>query len=625
MLCIILTRSKLFAGVYTDTTELLPLSSREYIDYGGKTMLQVLDTNLDKIGKAYEQYAKKANLNVPKRKIPTSVAFAVGNLRKDGSLYDSNEIHDFFSKSKNAANFDLLYAEHLPLSYLRGMNGNPKLAKESCVVLEAMDDCLNLCYCNIPNGKLNGKAQGTDAFRYISYKEIGQSAAMQGLLDEVVSQFTNAGLKVDAKSKASLMSQLSSNLSKPASDSTYSLNRSTGRVSIKAELNLSARRHEEVSVTNLPSLKDRLSKEQVDSLGINKVVLLGEYLDNRVLKDYLTKDLRLGAKVLNPLKDKSQGELLAITKGVGLTAKEIAKLRAEEARRRAEEEARRKAVERERRLKEEREKLLTDIRHTCVDASKKNDYEERFAAIGAKLNMPREVIVWNIQEALSSASLQVAVTPASTSFASSSRSTQVAVSNPNGNKIPSLQELFDIKGVLIDPEFATKKATLRGKPGNKVVRMIDRASIGNRQKMANFEKLYNKELVYYQELSEIKDVAEGKYYYRDFIPRFTLKEYVKKVGLDKKASFEKLSSKDIKFVMSIFDEVRSLPVPHANLNEFNILVLQEGLLKRTTEIKFVGFTSEDCSVSKMEERIHTVFSTLMKPKVYAEFRKNLNL
>ena len=624
MLCIILTRSKLFAGVYNGTTELLPLSSREYIDYGGKTMLQALDTSLDKIGKAYEQYAKKASLNVTTGKIPTSVAFAVGNLRKDGSLYDRNEIQDFFKKSKNAAKFDLLYAEHLPLSYLRGMNGNPRLAKESCVVLEAMDDCLNLCYCNIPNGKLNGKAKGTDDFRYISYKEIGQNAAAQGLLDEVISQFTNAGLKIDAKGKASLMSQLATSLEKPVSDNVYSLARSTGRVSIKAELNLSARRHEEVAVVNHQSLKDRLSKDQVEALGINKVVLLGDYLDNRVLKDYLVKELKLGAKVLNPLKEKGNAELLAITKGVGLTANEIAKARAEEARIRAEEEARRKALERERRLKEEREKLLTDIRRSCLDPSKKNEYEERFVAVGAKLNMPREVIVWNIQEALSSASLQVTVAPVPT-FSSASRNTQLVVSEQNGVKAPRLIEIFDIKGVLIDPEFATKKATLRGKPGNRVVRLIDQASLGNAQKQANFEKLYNKELVYYQELSEIKDAAEGKYYYRDFIPRFTLKEYVKKVGLDKKASFEKLSSKDIKFVMSVFDEVRSLPVPHANLNEFNILVLQEGLLKRSTEIKFVGFTSEDCSVSKMEERIHAVFSTLMKPKVYAEFRKNLNL
>ena len=295
-------------------------------------------------------------------------------------------------------------------------------------------------------------------------------------------------------------------------------------------------------------------------------------------------------------------------------------------RRRIAEEERRKALEREQRLKAEREKFLAEIRLKCVDSSKKAEYEANYIEKGGKLNMPREVIIWNIQEALSSASLQQ-----SPSYGGFSGGLTVASNLPasnntmNGSRLKSLEEIFDIKGVLVDPEFATKKASLKGSSANKVVRLLDAKSMNDPKKVAQFERLYQKELVYYQELSEIKDALEGKYYSRDFIPRNTLREYVKKNNLDRRDSFSKLASKDIKFMLKLFDEVQSLAVPHANLTDFNILVIQEGLLKRNTEIKFVGFTSDDCSVSEMNEKLHSVLGSLLKPKVYAEFRKNLNI
>ncbi len=625
MLSIILTRSKLLAGVHGEKNELLSFGTRKYLDYAGKPMLQALEAGLDKVANAYAQFQRNNGKSVEEL-IPTAVAFAVGNQKKDGSLYETRDVVDFFKK-KLTAKFELFHVEHLPISYIRGVNGSTALAEESCIVLEALDEHLNVCYCNIPTGaKLNGKSEGAGALRYISFKEIGQFAAASEIYNEVMKQFTQAGLALDAKTKEQLQSQVNSSLEKGFSDQTFRVNRSAGKVTIKAELGMTARRQEEVSASNVASLKEKLSKEEIESLGVKKVVLLGDYLDNRVFRDYLNKDLQLGSKLLAPGRNGWDGDYLSIIKGLGHSAVESKKQREEMERIRLEEEERRKALEREQRLKAERDKLLEAIRRQCTNSSKKDEYEEKYVALGAKLNMPKEVIVWNIQEALSSASLQ---TPAYSEYSSTNmvvRSNLPATSNSvNGSKLKSLEEIFDIKGVLVDPEFATKKASLKGSAANKVIRLLDANAMANPEKVARFERLYQKELIYYQELSEIKDALEGKYYYRDFIPRNTLKEFIKKTGMDKRESFAKLSSKDLKFILRVFDEVKGLPVPHTNLADFNILVVQEGLLKRSTEIKFVGFTSEDCSVSEMTQKLHEVFKGLLKPRVYEEFRKNLNI
>lgn len=626
MLTIILTRNKLLAGVHGEKNQLLSFGTRKYLSFAGKPMLEALGSSLDKVANAYAQF-KRTNGKSVEERIPTAVAFAVGNQKKDGSIYDINEVASFFKK-KETVKFELFHVEHLPISYIRGVNGSTALAKESCIVLEALDDHLNLCYCNVPeSAKLNGKAKGKNDLRYISYQEIGQTAAISGIYNEVLKQFTQAGLALDAKTKDQLQTQVSNSLGKGFSDQTFKINRSAGKVTIKAELGMTARRQEEVSASNVTNLKERLSKDQIDSLGIKKVVLLGDYLDNRVFRDYLNKDLKLGSKLLAPNKAGWDGDYLSIVKGLGHSGAKAKQEHEERERIRKEEEERRKALEREQRLKAERDKLLEDIRRKCIDVSKKNEYEAKYVALGAKLNMPKEVISWNIQEALSSASLQK--TPTYPSFGGNSLTVSAnlpaTTQTVNGNKLKSLEEIFDIKGVLVDPEFATKKASLKGSAANKVVRLLDANAMGNPEKVARFERLYQKELIYYQELSEIKDALEGKYYYRDFIPRNTLREYIRKSGIDKRESFAKLSSKEIKFILKVVDEVRSLSVPHANLADSNILVIQEGLLKRNTEIKFVGFTSEDCSSTQMLEKLHSVLGQIMKPKVYAEFRKNLNI
>lgn len=193
--------------------------------------------------------------------------------------------------------------------------------------------------------------------------------------------------------------------------------------------------------------------------------------------------------------------------------------------------------------------------------------------------------------------------------------------------LPSLNDLFSVKGALEDPEFTTKKVALREDQELKVIRILSVKDFDNKEKVEKFDKLYKKELAYYIEMSEISRSLEGKFYHRNYVERSTLKDYVSKIGLDKKLEVESLTSNDLKFILQVFKEVRELKVAHANLTEDTILVIakRKWNLQKNVEIKFVGFTSEDCTNDEMIEQTHKVFSTLLGQEFYQDFRKKFDL
>ncbi|MFK7922590.1 MAG: hypothetical protein AB8H47_11575, partial [Bacteroidia bacterium] len=191
----------------------------------------------------------------------------------------------------------------------------------------------------------------------------------------------------------------------------------------------------------------------------------------------------------------------------------------------------------------------------------------------------------------------------------------------------SLSDIFTIKGNLPDPEFATKRVMMKGDPEPKVVRVLGIKDLNNKARRADFQVLYQKELGYYQSVSQLAEAKEGMYYYREFIERQTLKQYVKKLGLTDKSTVEDLSSQDLKFILQIFKEVEDLPVAHANLSEENILVVSKRKwnLSKNLSIHFVGFTSEDITKAAMIKQTHKMFARTLGNNFYRDFRKKFQL
>jgi hypothetical protein len=199
-------------------------------------------------------------------------------------------------------------------------------------------------------------------------------------------------------------------------------------------------------------------------------------------------------------------------------------------------------------------------------------------------------------------------------------------------KKPALNAIFLLNGTISGEEFPTRRATFKGDSVVKLVRLLPLEKQDDKQVRKHFEALYTKEKTYYGplgEISELSEAKEGIYYFRDYIERNTLKEYITRMGLDKKQKVEDLSSEDLKFILQVFKSVQELPVTHARLNENNILVLNKrrGLLRRggQAEIRFTGFTSEESTQEQMINATHQAFSRLMGQKFYTEFRKQFQL
>ncbi len=672
MICLVFTKTKLLAGVSLKSPDLLTIKGNSFIEYGNKSMAEVLKLHLSDIKYAYATYARK-NGSQPEASIPTAIAFP-DDLTINKKSTETRGVMKVLEVEKK--NFQLLHTDQLGLSYLHSLTKDKTMRKEPCILLNALDDHLDLYYLNT-NGKFNGST-------FVELKDMGVAIGRKNLLKELSAEFKKAGISIDEKDKKQL-ELLSVN---PPKNFVFELKKSSGPVHIQAQLTLTPRRYEEIVSINRTNLGGRLNQAKLEAQGIKKVVLMGEFLNNSVLKDYFDKELQISSKLLTLNNRASTADYKAIVSGLASRTKELLeaerkqkeeaerKRREEEARKRREEaerkrreeeerkrkarleaerkrkeeeerrrkeaerkrkeeearkrkeEAERKRIEAEKKAKEQRDTFIRTLQQNCTNPSKQKEYEARYIKEGAKFNIPKEVITWTIQETLSNLQLHgkqtpVSLTPSVPTIVPSVQTPAVGVDK----NLMRLYDLFDVEAVLIDAEFSTKKVTQIDSGAKKIIRIIDVSSMSNPELLNNFKKLYKKELTYYKALSEIHTVQEGMYYSRDFVESFHLKEYIHKIGLDKKTRVEQLKSSDLKLLLQVFREVSTLKVSHANLDEDNIHVVanRKWTLQRDIEIRFSGFTSQEITQEEMEKKLHTLFGKLIDENVYANFRKKFNI
>ena len=210
--------------------------------------------------------------------------------------------------------------------------------------------------------------------------------------------------------------------------------------------------------------------------------------------------------------------------------------------------------------------------------------------------------------------------------------TDVAVKEaPELEELPStgIRDQYEIKGVLNDPEFTCIKALPINGKEEVVIRMIKTPEMNQSSRWENFQRLHRYETAYFgdEEVSEIRSVQEGKYFVRNFIEGTKLKDYVSKIGLDKKSSYDKLSVQDNLLILEVIQAVEDLEIPHFYLNEDHILVISKRKwnLEKTLNVKFIGLSSKECNKKDSLDKAHNVFERLLAPGVYAEFRKKHNI
>ncbi|MEO0897361.1 MAG: hypothetical protein AAFY71_13225 [Bacteroidota bacterium] len=206
--------------------------------------------------------------------------------------------------------------------------------------------------------------------------------------------------------------------------------------------------------------------------------------------------------------------------------------------------------------------------------------------------------------------------------------------SPNGDKGKSkkarfsLGDIFSLKSDLLDDEFITKVVSYKSSSDLLTLRLLKKdVEALSPEKLGDFKKLHQKESAYYGQVSEISESKEGLYFYRPYIERNSLKNYLIRNGFTKKERVEDLSSNELKFILMVFKEVRSLSQMHAKLDENNIIVTEKRKwsLSKTVEIAFVGFSSSDVTNNEMVEATHQAFSRVMGETFYADFRRKFQL
>lgn len=410
MLCIIFTKKRLLAGIKTDIPQLLRIGETFHISYEGRAKHEVLQSHLQEITQSYLEILKESGQEV-KSPILTSLAYPVDFENKDG---EKNQILNVLKNAASPHSYEPIHSENLVLSFLHGLKNQEEITSKNCIVLEAVDDHLNLCYHlhsegeNVDIKEFGALALHTDEqFQYTSFRNIGYSKGNEQLLNELLKEFSEAGLTVDVKGQTDLALQLM----EPNQNERYlySLSKNTKNITIQAEIELSRDRFAELMSTNKELLATPLGQHNLQEKEIFKVVLLGNYLSNPFITSYLKDSLHLTDKLISLEGEGEYDEFATIVQGLDFRTGEV--IHAEEVRQQEEEkkkmeEEKRAKIEAELKVKDSREFLLEELQEQCVDPSKQEHYEEMFVARGIKLGIPEVVIKWNISEVLSRIALQ---------------------------------------------------------------------------------------------------------------------------------------------------------------------------------------------------------------------------
>jgi hypothetical protein len=420
MLCIIFTKKKLLAGIKTDHSHLFEIDGKTHINFEGRASYEVLERNLSKIIDAYKNIARENNLNLDEP-IPTSLAFPVEvkEYEKEGAI----------RVVKDDDQLSFVLGENLVVSFVSGLKDQEKISGDNYLVLESLGDYTNLCY-HIKNTDVEPKGEvkeiGREAlfydedFNFFPFKSFGNSTGNANLLNELLTEFSSAGLSIDVKGQTDLALQLMA----PNDDYRFTFSKVTDLVNIEAEIKLSEEKYYNLFTINKEKLNDKLGKDVIESKGIENVVLLGDFLKNKALQIYFEEDLKLKGKLFslgqkmnleeyNTIIDGLAYRTMEVLEAERIKEEELERIRQEEERRRKEEEERRRLEEEKRnkianelKVKEDRESLLKEIRENCVDPEKKEEYEEMYVARGERLQIPDVVIKWNINEVLTAIELK---------------------------------------------------------------------------------------------------------------------------------------------------------------------------------------------------------------------------
>ncbi len=329
----------------------------------------------------------------------------------------------------------------------------------------------------------------------------------------------------------------------------------------------------------------------------------------------------------------------------------------------------------------QRQRFFKNIEQKCVEKKKYRDYTQQYLPQGREIGIPDDVVIWHIRQALHNSSKlgslgtviqknqTITYTPfnekiseylplpqppklpiveyihtsewnqATTEileeniqFPSLSNHSTTKVYNPTEAHEPNakadlqtvlaLSHYFVIQKWLNSSQFLLFRGKLKQESENLVFRILKSNADPTQQELFNL--LHEREASYYTSISPMLEGDFGRYYTRPYLEGEGLEKYVKRNGIDKKLSYNDLTSSDLELILSVWREAKKLefccPLKTRN---FIVTTHRSLTLKKNIDVKIIDFNTADLAKDQFENDIHQLFEKLLGKNLYHEFQYHL--
>ncbi len=288
-------------------------------------------------------------------------------------------IEGFVSSNKNKIR--VVFRDGFAEAYLRG---NGKDMDSDYIFLSSMRGTTEL-YTRKKGGNT-----------YTSIPDLNVETGRKKLTDHLVAGFAKAGFMLGSDEERTLANQVATK----NGAGEFKVTKKTDEVEIQATMKVSQADYENLITDKKTLLNQHLHPKILQSSpNLKEVILLGNYFNNKSFQNYLTTDLQLGNKMstagitsVSNLVEKASATSFS---GIGefLKAEEKERQRVE-------------ALKARKQAKQARESLIAEIKANCTQPEKMEEYKELYGRKADSLGIPREVVMWNIEEVLDEIQLE---------------------------------------------------------------------------------------------------------------------------------------------------------------------------------------------------------------------------
>lgn len=624
MLSIVITRLRIYAGICAENVQIMPVRV-PIAPFEGEGLTDILWSEINKITSIYDASIGRDRASDPP--IPLSLSFSL-----EFVLNHKIARKELVAKIEEKSFIRLLHNGVTALDFAHS-NRDSKLLN-NFIVVEAIDDYVHLFF--------HLERENQKSLRYKTLPELGWKPGILNSVEWIESETIKEGVSLTATNLEELDNQIRRYKSQSEFHITFIKDEKENQLNIP----ISSRFVSLKLAPSIESFKEILDPLRLAASKIESVFLLGNYLDNNFIIQYLTEELDLAPPTLHLADTDEEQVLKKIIRGgynfiidqvnTKKDTKDLALLQ---------------------------EEVIKEIRRLCLDPAKKEEYIQRYAQIGQNIGLPSETIEWliesNIQKLENEKEAQLAAEELieaeeeivslesieeDETFEVEKEEDEIAGSEieeaPESEEdlrselitsewIQALNSQFDIEKIINQDEFLHFVGRFKN-GGNRGVYRIAPAEdvISNKETLfGKLTKLHHYESEYFDQVSSIKTIEMGHFYSRPFYEGMSLSSYLRFKRTNDVRLFSKIDGELLKVISCIWEEIEKLPEPQniTSTDDFIIIRKLNWNLSFDVAVKYVGFNLESSSEEEMNKQVDRMLTNLFYPGLYEEIKSKFSV